>query len=238
MGRGERLQVERRIVGTAIGYMHHGVDLGDGMVVHARPDDFRNPFGGGRVVRSTFAEFAAGGQVRPVTEPEAVFPLDEIARRAEAAVGRPGYCPVVDNCEHFATWCANGRRSSRQSDIVLARLSSVVGRVATAVSARAAGRVAVRTALGTTVRLGLRGLVPAAVAAEAAALATEWRAHHSGCSADQSRRLGDSAGLVTSTLACAAAGLAAGPAGVVAGGFAGAAVWMTGSWAAAAVERR
>lgn len=238
MARGERVQVERRIAGTTIGYMHHGVDLGDGTVVHARPDDFRNPFGGGRVVRTTFEEFAGGGKVRTVSEPQATLSVEETARRAEAEVGRSGYCPVVDNCEHFATWCATGRRSSRQVDIGLARLSWAAARVTAAVSARVAGRVAVRTALSTTVRFGLRGLVPASVAAEAAALATEWRAHQTGCSAAESRRLGDSAGLVTSTLACAAAGLAAGPAGVVAGGLTGAAVWMTGSWAAAAVESR
>jgi hypothetical protein len=238
MARGDRVQVERRIAGTAVRYMHLGVDLGGGSVVHARPDDFRAPFGGGRVVRSTLAEFAATGAVRTVTEPPASFSPEEVARRAEAAVGRPGYCPVVDNCEHFATWCATGRRSSRQAEIVLSRLSSAVGRVTAAVSARLAGRVAVRTAVGTTVRLGLRGLVPAAVAAEAAAFATEWRAHQAGCSAEHSRRLGESAGLATSTLACAVAGTAAGPAGIVAGGLAGAAVWFTGSWAAAAIDRR
>jgi hypothetical protein len=237
MARGERLQVERQIAGTTIGYMHHGIDLGDGTVVHARPDDFRNPFGGGQVVRSTLEEFAGGGEVRGVTEPAATFSAEETACRAEAEVGRPGYCPVVDNCEHFATWCATGRRSSRQADIVLTRLSSAATRVTAAVTARMAGRVAVRTATGATVRLGLRGLVPAAVVGEVAALATEWRAHQAGCSADESRRLGESAGLATSMLSCAAAGLPAGPAGVVAGGLAGAAVWLTGSWAAAAAVR-
>jgi hypothetical protein len=238
MARGARLQVERRIVGTTITYMHHGVDLGDGTVVHARPDDVRNPFGGGRVVRSSRAEFAGDGEVRPVTQPAAVFTLDEIARRAEAEVGRAGYCPVVDNCEHFATWCATGRRSSRQAEIVLSRVASAAARVTAAVSARMAGRVAVRTALGTTARLGLRGLVPAAVAAEAVALAAEWRAHQAGWSADRSRRLGESAGLATSAIACAAAGVAAGPAGMLAGGLAGAAIWKGGSLAAATVAGR
>ena len=62
MARGDRVQVERRIAGTAVSYMHLGVDLGGGRVVHARPDDVRDPFGGGRVERTTLAEFAAGGE--------------------------------------------------------------------------------------------------------------------------------------------------------------------------------
>lgn len=47
MARGDRIEVEHRIVGSTVTYLHHGVDVGDGTVVHARPDDFRNPFGGG-----------------------------------------------------------------------------------------------------------------------------------------------------------------------------------------------
>ena len=41
-------------------FLHHGIDLGDGTVVHARPRDFRWPFGGGSVVRTSIAEFADG----------------------------------------------------------------------------------------------------------------------------------------------------------------------------------
>ena len=98
-----------------------------------------------------------------------------------------------------------------------------------------------RTALSTTVRLGLKTLVPAAIAGEAAALAAEWTAHQAGRSADDSRRAGEKAGLVMSAAACALAGLPAGPGGVIAGALAGAAVWVGGGLAteaASAVIRR
>jgi len=244
MASGDRVRVERRLSGSKVVYMHHGIDVGDGTVVHARPDDFRRPLAGGRVERTSLAEFAGGGTVLVTTEPSPTYSPAEIVARALAHVGREGYCPVVDNCEHFATWCATGKRSSRQVDIVLKRISGAAARVMAAVSARgllstaaagAAERIAVRTALGTTVRLGLRTLVPTAIAGEAAALAAEWTAHHAGRSAADSRRAGEAAGLATSAAACALAGRPAGPAGVIAGALAGAAVWAGGGLATKAV---
>lgn len=120
MARGDRLGVERRFLGGLVAYRHLGIDLGDGTVVHARPDDFQRPFGGGRVVQTTLEEFAGGAEVTVVADPPAAYPPDDVARRALARVGRDGYCPVVDNCEHLATWCATGRHRSRQVEAALA----------------------------------------------------------------------------------------------------------------------
>ena len=236
MARGDRLAVERTILGSAVTYLHHGIDVGEGLVVHARPDDFRNPFAGGRVVCTSQADFAAGRPVRTVVDPPARFSAAEIADRAATQVGREGYSPVVDNCEHFATWCATGERASRQVDLLMARATAIVSRTVAVVSARAAAgaaeRVAVRTAFGTTLRFGMRSLVPAAIVAEAAALAAEWRAHQAGLPAAASRRIGNRAGLAATAAAFAVAGFRAGPVGIVGGVLAGAAVWT-----ATAVDR-
>jgi hypothetical protein len=126
MARGDRLGVERRFLGGLIAYQHLGIDLGDGTVVHARPDDFRRPFGGGRVVRTSVEEFADGRAVVVVTNPQATHAAEEVARRAEARVGRDGYCPMVDNCEHFATWCATGRHRSRQVEAAVTLAAAAV----------------------------------------------------------------------------------------------------------------
>jgi hypothetical protein len=228
MARGDRLESQRRILGSTVTYMHVGIDLGDGTVVHARPDDFRHPFGGGRIERTTLERFASGAAVRVVLDPPAEFSPDEVATRALAAVGREGYCPVVDNCEHFATWCATGRRASHQVDIVAGRIAAAAARVVAAVSAGAAGTMVVRTAAGMTVRAGLGGLLPASIVAEATAAAVEWRARQRGLAAAESRRAGDAAGLAASAATLAVAGLRAGPAGAVAGALAGAALWAAG----------
>jgi len=141
---GERLEVRRWLVGSGIAYWHHGIDMGDGTVVHARPHDFRNPFGGGSVVRTTLAEFADGEEVRTTLEPAAVFPPEEVARRAAGYVGRDGYCPVVANCEHFATWCATGERRSRQVEAVVRRIVTVAATVVAGIVALRGGRAMAR----------------------------------------------------------------------------------------------
>ncbi|MFM7041337.1 MAG: lecithin retinol acyltransferase family protein, partial [Planctomycetaceae bacterium] len=179
--------------------------------------------------RTSLAEFAAGREVRVVAEPPPAFPADVIATRALDHVGRAGYCPVVDNCEHFATWCATGRRASRQIDLIAHRMSGAATRVVAAVSTRSVGGLAIRTAVGTTVRAGLRAQVPTAIVGEVAALAAEWRAHRNGRSAQESRLAGERAGLATTAAAFALVGLRAGPAGAVAGAVAGAAVWAGGT---------
>lgn len=138
MAQGDRLRVKRRLPGLPVCYGHHGIDLGDGTVVHARPDDTARLFAGGRVVRTSLAEFAAGAAVEIVSDPPARFPPQEIVDRAVRHIGREGYCPVIDNCEHFATWCATGERRSRQVDAVIAG----IGRVAAAVAAVAVTRSA------------------------------------------------------------------------------------------------
>lgn len=237
MARGDRLAVERRLVGSTVTYLHHGIDMGDGTVVHARPDDPERIFGGGRVARTTLAEFASGAAVRVVTEPPATHSPEAIARRAESLEGRDGYCPVVENCEHFATWCATGARRSRQVDLLVERMGRTAGRVAAVVAARSAGRVAIRTGLGTTVRFGLRTLLPATLVAEGAAMAAEWTTHQTGGSPRRGRMAGESAGLVTSAAVCAAGTIAAGPAAAIAAGLAGAAFWIAGSAAADVATR-
>ena len=241
MARGDRLAVERRFAGSTVTYTHHGIDLGDGTVVHARPDDPERIFDGGSVARTSRGEFAAGALIRVITDPPPLHPPDEIAARALSLVGRDGYCPVVENCEHFATWCATGERGSRQVDLLAARVASTATRVAAVVAARtavgAAERVAIRTAFGTTVRFGLRTLLPATIVAEGAAMMAEWSAHQAGHSPERSRRAGESAGLATSAAVCAAAAAAAGPAAIVTGALAGAALWLGGSAAAGVAER-
>lgn len=242
MPQGDRLEVEHRIAGSTVTYLHHGIDLGDGTVVHARPHDFRNPFGGGRVARTSLAEFAEGRAVRVRNHPPAKFSPEEIVERALAHVDREGYHLVVDNCEHFATWCATGRRESRQVEIVMGRVAAAASRAVAAVSARAAvgtaERVALRTTLGATVRVGVRTMLPAAIVGEAAALAAEWTAHQRGAGEGESRRAGEAAGLAATSCAMAVAAAPAGPGGILAGAVAGAAIWLTGSAATAAVVSR
>ena len=59
-------------------------------------------------------------------------------------MGRDGYCPVVANCEHFATWCATGERRSRQVEAVVRRVVTVAATVVAGIVALRGGRAMAR----------------------------------------------------------------------------------------------
>lgn len=241
MARGDRIRAERRVVGPQVVYQHHGIDLGDGTVAHARPFHFARLFHGGGVVRTSRVEFAGGSEIVLQTEPEAVFPPEAVAQRAELLVGSRGYCPIFANCEHFVSWCATGRTESRQIEILADRLRGFGTRVAAAASTHAAtqavGRLASRGLVRGSLRLGMRAVFPAAIVAEAAAAAAEWTAHQAGRSKRDSRRAAESVGLASSAAVFAVSVAAAGPVAMAAAAVAGAATWSGGSLASASIGR-
>lgn len=241
MARGDRLAASRGLVGRQLVYLHHGIDLGDGTVAHARPYQFSRLFRGGSVVRTSLAEFAGGSEIVRQTEPAATFPAELIAERAELLLGADGYCPIFANCEHFTTWCATGRTESRQIEILAERLRGLAARVSAAASTHAAtaaaGRLAGQPLLRGSLRIGLRGTFPAAIAAEAAAAIAEWTAHQAGCRKRDSRRASEAAGLAASAAVFAVSAAAAGPVAMTAAAVAGVATWSGGSLASATLGR-
>ena len=106
MARGDHLQVRR-----LLGYCHQGIDMGDGTVIHfqGEPTNLANA----EVRRTSFEEFAMGGEVETITHEERLE-VAEIIQRAKARIGQRGYNPVTNNCEHFAYWCVTGRAKSPQ----------------------------------------------------------------------------------------------------------------------------
>lgn len=106
MARGDHIYVDR--LGGI--YSHHGIDCGDGTVIHYWPDEL--PLGAS-VKRTTLGEFAEGGSVS-VRDYAACDPPETALRRAVGSVGARGFDPWVSNCEHFAVWCKTGRKESSQ----------------------------------------------------------------------------------------------------------------------------
>jgi hypothetical protein len=104
MARGDHIYVRR-----GRRYSHHGVDCGDGSVIH-----FTGPRGTRRhVARTPLEEFAAGSQVQVRIHDERLHAEDAI-RNAESRLGSVDYHLVRNNCEHFAAWCCTGRAASSQ----------------------------------------------------------------------------------------------------------------------------
>lgn len=139
MARGEHIRVRRSW------YWHHGIDLGDGTVVHlpSEPGDA----GIEQVTRTSMGEFARGGMIEVVRE-EGALPPEEVVERALGRLGRHGYHLIWNNCEHFARWCVTGAHRSGQVER-MARHGIMVGLATQAgvgwLARRSGARLLVRT---------------------------------------------------------------------------------------------
>jgi hypothetical protein len=107
MSRGDHIYVMR-----PMGYTHHGIDCGDGTVIHfsGEPGSAKN---GACIVRSSLHDFVQGGCLK-VRQYGRRNDVEATINRAESKLGDTGYHLVTNNCEHFATWCCTGLAASRQ----------------------------------------------------------------------------------------------------------------------------
>ena len=105
MARGDHIRARRQ------GYWHHGIDCGDGTVIHYTGEllHHRNA----SVRRTTMAEFAKGGKIEAVAH-ETHHAPEAVIERAESRRGEAGYHLLANNCEHFAEWCMTGSAESSQ----------------------------------------------------------------------------------------------------------------------------
>src|SRR6266508_3174539 len=127
MSRGDHIFVRRRRR-----YSHHGIDCGDGTVIH-----YVGSRGSDRyVARTTVEVFAAGSEVL-VRSYEWRLSAEEAIRNAESRLGSLGYHLVRNNCEHFAAWCCTGRAASGQ---VRRWMLATQGTVASLLAAQSLGR--------------------------------------------------------------------------------------------------
>lgn len=108
MARGDHIKVYRRFRL----YAHHGIDMGDGTVIHFAGEPLR--VRRARVVRTDMATFLRGGARRVVRHASGALPESEVVSRAESLLASGAYSVFWNNCEHFAMYCKTGRGRSRQ----------------------------------------------------------------------------------------------------------------------------
>lgn len=111
-------------IARSLGYTHHGVDIGNGSVIHRSTCDGTKR--GASVRETSIDEFLDGGELRIRRYGTRLSP-DLAVARAQSMLGRQGYDLVFDNCEHFATWCVAGAHASAQVEDTLSgiRLAGV-----------------------------------------------------------------------------------------------------------------
>ena len=128
---GDHVFVDRSVLGIKL-YEHHGIYVGDDMVVHynglARgivlekscfeeilsnvvPLDKRNI---AKVEMTSLEEFASGDVLQVKKHADAPFSGQEVALRAKERIGEQKYNLLINNCEHFCSECIFGEHVSEQ----------------------------------------------------------------------------------------------------------------------------
>jgi len=117
------------------GYLHHGIYVGDGNVVHYA--GLATGLQRGPVEEIPLARFTRGRPVWVKSHARSNFACPEVIQRARSRVGEDCYRLLTNNCEHFCEWCLRGEPRSYQVEALLARLgvlSATVRFVAQSVS--------------------------------------------------------------------------------------------------------
>ncbi|HAG82564.1 MAG TPA: NC domain-containing protein [Cyanobacteria bacterium UBA12227] len=106
MARGDQLYVHRELLNLQGVYEHHGIDCGDGTVIH-----YRKP--SETIERTSLTTFARGNKIYVKQYPTCFIP-DVVIQRAKSRLGERNYNLLFNNCEHLATWCKTGVSYSQQ----------------------------------------------------------------------------------------------------------------------------
>lgn len=109
MGKADHIKVFRGF------YWHHGIDSGDGTVIHYTGEVARKR--DAAVKETPFEEFAKGSRVDRVTYERSLSDR-EVLKRARSRIGEDSYNLAFNNCEHFCSWCKTGEHHSSQVNYV------------------------------------------------------------------------------------------------------------------------
>ncbi|SDC87775.1 lecithin retinol acyltransferase family protein [Paraburkholderia lycopersici] len=96
------------------GYMHHGIYIGSGRVIHYA--GLSRHLGSGPVEAVSIEDFSAGFGLQVVQHLQARYTGLEVARRAASRLGEQNYKLLTNNCEHLCLWCVLGQGRSHQVD--------------------------------------------------------------------------------------------------------------------------
>ena len=112
------------IMSPRCGYLHHGIYIGNGRVVHY--SGLARCFFRGPVEEVSLAQFAGGRSVWTRWRRQPAFDQAEVIRRARSRVGEDRYQILHNNCEHFCEWCIQGEARSYQVEILLSSRRALV----------------------------------------------------------------------------------------------------------------
>jgi hypothetical protein len=145
-------------------FQHHGIDCGDGTVIHFSKRR-------GKIVQDPMCRFKSiskDGVIRTYNSKKCYSP-SVIVQRAMNKLGETEYNLGLNNCEHFASWCRTDQWESQQINGVI---GTALGATAVTGVSMAVGAIEVTTAasgiwgiLGMTATAPLLGIGALPVAA-------------------------------------------------------------------------
>jgi hypothetical protein len=100
------------LVSERAGYSHHGIYVGNGRVVHYA--GLCESLHRGPIEEVTLERFADGHAIRVEPHPHARYAGRDAVLRARSRLGEARYRLLTNNCEHFCTWCVDGKGRSAQ----------------------------------------------------------------------------------------------------------------------------
>ena len=108
MAKGDRIYAYRNLGQLNGLYQHHGIDCGDGTVIH-----YRKP--SETIERTSLETFSRGNPIYVVKDGDGFgYIPDVVVERAKSRLGERKYNLLFNNCEHFASWCKTGVNDSKQ----------------------------------------------------------------------------------------------------------------------------
>lgn len=119
MAYGDQIKVKR-----LLGYWHHGIDVGDGTVIHYTGERLQKL--NAEIKRTSLESFLDGG-VPVIVQYANCFAPEDTIEIALLCIGERDYSFYSNNCECFARWCKTGERVSEQVRNVAATLGVGLG---------------------------------------------------------------------------------------------------------------
>ncbi len=143
------MKIGDHLVSPRCGYTHHGLYIGNGSVIHY--GGFAKTKVDGVIAITSLREFCQNKSVRIRRHKTRLFTPEESVKRAHTRLDENWYNILINNCEHFVTWCIYGLPISRQVNHLI--LSAVGYKVlAKTTTAKAISS----TPLGSTLRTAIR----------------------------------------------------------------------------------
>ncbi len=132
---GEEPPLAAHLVTPRRGYLHHGLYVGNGRIIHY--PGLVGRFRRRAVEEVSLGEFARGRPIAVRTDSKPRFARTEVVLRARSRLGEDRYHIIRNNCEHFCEWCLSGVSRSRQLESLPARLGASAIAILDAAATRA-----------------------------------------------------------------------------------------------------